>query len=186
MTCPCLCSSLTEFRESGHCSQDSMREDSFVSSTGPDQYSETAVFSGSDSETQGPSSPSKDLVDPPLNSRLSDSEPPPTSLELPSSDENHVNYSPSEVCISTSSELNLDIDLLSTVSEPVEPVEPVEEVGGTSVQQSTEPVQEEKEAETSEKSTSEASAHRGTCRSTSILSRKLSSDSLSVSTCADK
>lgn len=176
----CLCSSQTEFRESGHCSQDSMREDSFVSSSGPDQYSETAIFSGSDSETQGPSMPSQDLMDQPQNSGLSDSEPPPTSLELPSSDENHVNYSPSEVCISTSSELHLDTDLLSPVSEPVE------EVHTTRVQKSTEPVQKEKKAETSEKSTSEASVHQGTRRSTSILSRKLSSDSLSVSIFGDK
>ncbi|XP_044034234.1 pleckstrin homology domain-containing family M member 1 isoform X2 [Siniperca chuatsi] len=170
--------SLTEFRESGHCSQDSMREDSFVSSTGPDQYSETAIFSGSDSETQGPITPSQDQ---PPNSVLSDSEPPPTSLELPSSDENHqmMNYSPSEECISTPSELHLDT--LSTASEPVESVEPVEEIHTTGVQESTEPVQEEKEAETSEKSTSEPSVHQGVCRSTSILSRKLSTDSLSHS-----
>lgn len=191
--------SLTEFRESGHCSQDSMREDSFVSSTGPDQYSETAIFSGSDSETQGPSTPSQDQ---PPNSVLSDSEPPPTSLELPSSDENHVPYSASEVCISSSSELHFETDMLSTVSEPVDKVEaveagepldnvesvgpvvsvePVEEVHRPGVQESTEPVQQEKKAETSEKSTTEPSLHQGLRRSTSILSRKLSTDSLSHS-----
>ncbi|KAL7371587.1 hypothetical protein ABVT39_001748 [Epinephelus coioides] len=164
--------SLTDFRESGHCSQDSMREDSFVSSTGPDQYSETAVSSGSDSETHGPSTPSQDLVDPLLNSALSDSEPPPTS------DDNHVNFSPSEVCISNSSELNSDTDVLSTVSEPVESVEPVEDVHTTVVKESPEPLKVEKEAEISE-----PSVHQGTRRSTSILSRKLSSDSLSHSRC---
>ncbi|CAB1444636.1 unnamed protein product [Pleuronectes platessa] len=76
---------VTEFRESGQGSQDSMREDtSFVSSTGPDQFSETAVFSGSDSETQGPGTPSQDLKDQPLHSVLShSSEPPPTSPDLP-------------------------------------------------------------------------------------------------------
>lgn len=155
-----------------------MREDSFVSSTGPDQYSETAIFSGSDSETQGPATPSQDQ---PPDSVLSDSEPPPTSPELPSSDENHVNYSPSEVCNNTSSELHLDTDMLST-----EPVESVEEVHTTGVQESTEPVQKEKEPETLKKSASEPSVHQGLRRSTSILSRKLSSDSLSVSIFTDK
>lgn len=164
--------SLTDFRESGHCSQDSMREDSFVSSTGPDQYSETAVSSGSDSETHGPSTPSQDLMDPLPNSALSDSEPPPTS------DDNHVNFSPSEVCISDSSELHSDTDVLSTVSEPVESVEPVEDVHTTVVKESPEPLKVEKEAEISE-----PSVHQGTRRSTSILSRKLSSDSLSHSRC---
>lgn len=164
--------SLTDFRESGHCSQDSMREDSFVSSTGPDQYSETAVSSGSDSETHGPSTPSQDLVDPLPNSALSDSEP------LPTSDDNHVNFSPSEVCISDSSELHSDTDVLSTVSEPVESVEPVEDVHTTVVEESPEPLKVEKEAEISE-----PSVHQGTRRSTSILSRKLSSDSLSHSRC---
>lgn len=164
--------SLTDFRESGHCSQDSMREDSFVSSTGPDQYSETAVSSGSDSETHGPSTPSQDLVDPLPNSALSDSEP------LPTSDDNHVNFSPSEVCISDSSELHSDTDVLSTVSEPVESVEPVEDVHTTVVKESPEPLKVEKEAEISE-----PSVHQGTRRSTSILSRKLSSDSLSHSRC---
>ncbi|XP_070707864.1 pleckstrin homology domain-containing family M member 1 [Pempheris klunzingeri] len=167
--------SRTEFRESGHCSQDSMREDSFVSSTGPDQYSETAIFSGSDSETQGPRTLSQDLMDPPLNPN---SEPPPTSFELPSPDENHVNYAPSEVSINSSSELPLDTDLPSTVGEPVEPVD---DVHVTSVQEDTEPAWEEKEAETSEKRNPEPSVHQGTRRSTSILSRKLSSDSLSHS-----
>ncbi|GLD60086.1 pleckstrin homology domain-containing family M member 1-like protein, partial [Lates japonicus] len=120
---------LNEFRESGHCSQDSMREDSFVSSTGPDQFSETAIFSGSDSETQGPATPSQDYSDQPSDSALPDSEPPPTSLELPPSDENH----------------------------------------------------EEKEVENLERSTSEPSPHPAARRSTSILRRKSSSDSLSHS-----
>ncbi len=157
-----------------------MREDSFVSSTGPDQYSETAIFSGSDSENQGPATPSQDQ---PLDSVLSDSEPPPTPLELPSSDENHINYPPPEVCNSTASELHPDTDVLSTVCEPAESAE---EVHTTGVQQSTEPVQEEKEPETSEKSTSEPSAHQGVRRSTSNVSRQLSTDSLPVSIFTDK
>ncbi|XP_051273601.1 pleckstrin homology domain-containing family M member 1 [Dicentrarchus labrax] len=170
-----------DFRESGHCSQDSMREDSFVSSTGPDQYSETAIFSGSDSETQGPPTPSQDQ--PSYSSVLSDSDPPPAALELQSSEEKHVDCSPSEVCISASSELPLNTDMLSTGSEPGESVEPVEEVHSKGVQESTKPVQEEKQAETSEKSPSEPSVYQGPRRSTSVLSRKLSSDSLSNSRC---
>lgn len=169
---------LTEFRESGHCSQDSMREDSFVSSTGPDQFSETAIFSGSDSETQGPPTPSQELAEQPPDSALSDSEPPLTSTDPPLSHENHINQSPSDVCHSTSSELHSDSD---TQSEPVECVEPAEGVQTTCVQESTELIQEEKETESFEKSSSETSAHPVTRRSTSVLSRKLSSDSLSHS-----
>ncbi|XP_034715986.1 pleckstrin homology domain-containing family M member 1 isoform X2 [Etheostoma cragini] len=162
--------SLTEFRESGHCSQDSMREDSFVSSTGPDQYSETAIFSGSDNETQGPPTPSQDHEDTLPNSVLCDSEPPPMS------EENPVNFCPSEACIDTSPESHSDTDMPTTVSEPVESVEPVEEVHVTIFQESPEPLMLEIKAETSEHS-----VHQGSRRSTSILSTKLSSDSLSHS-----
>ena len=174
-----LCSSQNEFRESGHCSQDSMREDSFVSSTGPDQFSETAIFSGSDSETHGPPTPSQDQ---PPNSVLPDSDPPPPSEETtlttpPPSD--HVNDSSSEVCISAPSELHLDTDMVPTVSEPEEKVQT------TGTEENTPPVQEEKEAETTEKNTKEPSVHQPPRRSTSILSRKLSSDSLSVSVFTD-
>nr|XP_046233372.1 pleckstrin homology domain-containing family M member 1 [Scatophagus argus]XP_046233373.1 pleckstrin homology domain-containing family M member 1 [Scatophagus argus] len=159
--------SLTEFRESGHCSQDSMREDSFVSSTGPDQFSEMAIFSGSDSEAQDPPTPSQDQ---PPDSVLSDSEPPPTPLELPSLDENHVDCSPSEEYTGASSELDLDADVVSTVSEPVEEVHTAE------VEKTNEPVQEDIKAETSE-----PPAHQVPRRSTSILSRNLSTDSVSNS-----
>nr|XP_020472223.1 pleckstrin homology domain-containing family M member 1 [Monopterus albus] len=178
---------LTEFRESSHCSQDSMREDSFVSSSGPDQFSETAVFSGSDSETQGPTASSQEPVDQPPNFVPSDSESPLGACELPSSDESHVNHLPSEVSDETSNELHLDPDIHSTVSEPVEkveqvePVASVEEVQTAHVQESSETVQEEKEAETSEKNNSEPSTHHSVHRSASILSRKRSSDSLSHS-----
>ncbi|XP_008289720.1 pleckstrin homology domain-containing family M member 1 [Stegastes partitus] len=152
---------LTDFRESGHCSQDSMREDSFVSSTGPDQFSENAIFSGSDSEIQGPATPSQDPADLLLSS---DSEPQPTTPELLSSDE------PPEVCNSASPEP--PPDMLSSVGEPAE------EMPATGVQESSEPIQEEKQAE---KNSSEAPAHQAARRSTSILSRELSSDSLSHS-----
>lgn len=163
--------SLTEFRESGHCSQDSMREDSFVSSTGPDQFSETAIFSGSDSETPAPTTPPSDQIQ---SSALPDSEQPQISLELPISDENHVSSS-SEACISTLPEINSDPDVLSTVSDPAEEVYP------SRVQESPKPEQKGKEAETTEKKAAESSVHQGARRSASILSRKLSSDSLSHS-----
>ncbi|XP_056222572.1 pleckstrin homology domain-containing family M member 1 isoform X1 [Seriola aureovittata] len=168
---------LTEFRESRHCSQDSMREDSFVSSTGPDQFSETAVFSGSESETQGPVTPSQDFANQSPDSALSDSEPSPTSLELPSSDEHHVNHAPSKVCNDASSEFRSDTEVTSTVSEPVEFVQPVKEVNV----ETSEPVRKEREAESSEKNTADSSVHPGPRRSTSILSRQLSSDSISHS-----
>lgn len=38
-------------------SQDSLQDDSFVSSAGPDQFSDTGLFSGSDSDTQPPPTP---------------------------------------------------------------------------------------------------------------------------------
>ncbi|KAK5851157.1 hypothetical protein PBY51_001973 [Eleginops maclovinus] len=155
----------TEFRESGHCSQDSMREDSFVSSTDPDQNSETAVFSGSDSDTQGPPTSSQELVDPLPNS---DSEPSPTSDEI------HVDYTPSEVGNHTA-ELLLDTDTLSTVGEPVESVE--EEQHTNNSPETTEPVEEERE----EEETPEPTVPPSSSRSTSILSRKLSTDSLNHS-----
>ncbi|KAG7227720.1 hypothetical protein INR49_029484 [Caranx melampygus] len=164
--------SLTEFRESGHCSQDSMREDSFVSSTGPDQFSETAVFSGSDSETQGPATPSQDFADQPTDSALFDSEPPPppppSSVEQ---DEHPVNHAPSEAPDSPSEELRSDTDVLPTVSEPVESVQPVEEVNTK---------RSEKEAE---KSIPEPPVHPAPRRSSSVLSRNLSTDSTSHSRC---
>uniref|UniRef100_UPI0037E9049B pleckstrin homology domain-containing family M member 1 n=1 Tax=Semicossyphus pulcher TaxID=241346 RepID=UPI0037E9049B len=163
---------LTEFRESGHCSQDSMREDSFVSSTGPDQYSETAIFSGSDSETPGPTTPPREQTPNPV---LPESEPAPTSLELPSSDENHVDSSFEACIISTSSEVTSGTDVLETVSRPAE------EVYTTVAQKSPEPDREGRGVEILEKNTPEPSVHQGTRRSTSILSRELSSDSLSHS-----
>ncbi|XP_053269351.1 pleckstrin homology domain-containing family M member 1 isoform X1 [Pleuronectes platessa] len=159
---------VTEFRESGQGSQDSMREDtSFVSSTGPDQFLETAVFSGSDSETQGPGTPSQDLKDQPLHSVLShSSEPPPTSPDLPSSDDNHVYQTASDACDDSSNELHLDSD--------------TEEVNPADLKENSASVQKEKEVESSVKSCSEPSLHPGP-RSASILSRKLSTDSLSHS-----
>ncbi|XP_053197928.1 pleckstrin homology domain-containing family M member 1 [Scomber japonicus] len=157
--------SLTDYRESGHCSQDSMREDSFVSSTGPDQLSETAVFIGSDSEAQ---TPSQEFSEPPREPEpLSDPEPPPTSTSAfpPLHHENHINQSPSEDCNNALSEIDAQSEL----------VEPAERVQTTRTEESSELIQEEKEAESLEKT----SVRPVTLRSTSVLSRKLSSDSLS-------
>ncbi|XP_067101073.1 pleckstrin homology domain-containing family M member 1 [Osmerus mordax] len=80
--------------KSGHSSQDSMREDSYVSSSGTNLFSETTAISGSDSETQGhaalcPDSETQghaalcpDLSDLQLETR--DQESPPTEIFVPS------------------------------------------------------------------------------------------------------
>lgn len=161
MSCLYLCSSLTDFRESGHCSQDSTQEDSFVSSMGRSQFSEKGIISDSE--------PQASEYQPPNFGQL-DLEQPETTTELPSSDDYKC---PAEVCKSASSELHSDICLVSAVSEPAEPVE---EVSVT-----VEPVQEEKPTESSEKTNADSAVHQFPRRSTSILSRKPSSDSLSVS-----
>lgn len=140
-----------------------MREDSFVSSTGPDQYSETAIFSCSDGETQGPPTPPQDQ---PPQSALSDSELAPTPPELPSpteeeeeEEEDPVKDRPPEVCPGAPPEVNLD------VSTPL----PAEEERTAAHKHVSQAVKE-----------SESSAHQDTPRSSSILQR-LSSESLSVS-----
>lgn len=151
----CVCSSLTDLRESGHCSQDSMREDSFVSSTGLDQFSETAVcVSPSDCEMQDAATPPQDPVDRLQYSAPSDSEPP----LLPSSDDDLQSLP--EVCGGSSES--------GPLCEPAE------------AQPEAEPVQKDKRAESTETSGRESPVHLGPRRSTSVLSRKLSSDSLSV------
>lgn len=133
-----------------------MQEDSFVSSTGPDHFSETAMFSGSDSETQGAPTPSQDQ---PPESALSGSESPPMSPELPPSENNHK-HSPSEDFSAPSG-----LDMLQPISEPME-----EEVRPVAVVENANPVRE-----------AETSAQQGTRRSASVLSRKSSSESLPVS-----
>lgn len=155
---------LNEFQESSQCSQDSMREDSFVSSTGPDQYSETAIFSCSDSETQSPPTPPQDQ---PQQSGLSDSELAPTPPEQPAPseeevEENPIKDSPPQVCSTAPSGVNLD-----AVREPAE------EVSAAAHEQVSEG-QEFKEAESGH------DAHQDVRRSTSVLN-KTSSESLSVS-----
>lgn len=168
-----LSSVLNEFQESSQCSQDSMREDSFVSSTGPDQFSETAIFSCSDSETQGPLTPSQDQ---PQQSALSDSELAPTPPERPTSseeeeevvEENPVEDSPPEVCSTAPSEVNLDATMPSAGREPAE------EECTAAPEQVSEAGQEFKEAE------SRHDEHQDVQRSSSVLN-KPSSESLSVS-----
>lgn len=146
----------TDFRESGHCSQDSMREDSFVSSTGPDPFSETALFSSSDSEIQGSSTPSNDAEDLLPNCILSDSEVPPAP---PAEDLDEQSLPESSLRVSVTS-----------VREPVEAPHQ------TDLQQAGRPLPDT--TETPERGGAAASKHPGPSRSTSILSRKASSDSL--------
>lgn len=146
-----------------------MREDSFVSSTGPDQYSETAIFSCSDSETQGLPTPSQDQ---PPQSALSDSELAPTPPEPPSpseeeEEENPVKDSPPDVTIvisSAPSEVNLDAATAPPIGEPAE------DACTAAPQHVGEAVQEFQDSE----------AHRDTLCSSSVLNRP-SSESLSVS-----
>lgn len=150
-----------------------MREDSFVSSTGPDQYSETAIFSSSDSETQGPPTPSQDL---PPQSALSDSELAPTPPELPSpseeeEEENPVKDSPPDATIvisSAPSEASLDAATAPPIGESAE------DVCTTAHLHVGEAVQEFQES----------AAHQDTLRSSSVLNRP-SSESLSVSMSMD-
>lgn len=168
-----LSSALNEFRESSHCSQDSMREDSFVSSIGPDQYSETAIFSCSDGETQGPPTPSQDQ---PPQSALSDSELAPTPPEPPSpseeeEEENPVKDPPPDATIVISSappEVNLD----AATAPPFR--EPAEDVCTAAHRHVGEAVEEFKES----------AANQDTRRTSSVLSRP-SSESLSVSVSLD-
>lgn len=156
-----------------------MREDSFVSSTGADQFSENNTLSGSDSETQGPAVSSKDpdmsFQDPAVQLPNSDSEPPLTSVVLPSCDEQPDNQPASEICSNISSGLPSDTATFSAVSEPVH------DKHVTVVEQSSNLVQEMKPADSSKEINSISQVHKVPQRSSSILSRKLSSDSLSVS-----
>ncbi|XP_061563973.1 pleckstrin homology domain-containing family M member 1 [Cololabis saira] len=170
-----------DFRESGHCSQDSMREDSFVSSTGADQFPETVTLSGSDSETLGPAISPQDPImssQDPIVSALdpadqlpnSESEPSQTSVALPSRDERPDDQSPLKICNNASSE---------SPSDPAAMGELKEEVRVAGVEQRSKPVQEMKQKEDSKDSNFQV--HKGPQRSSSVLSRKLSSDSLSHS-----
>ncbi|XP_068610545.1 pleckstrin homology domain-containing family M member 1 [Brachionichthys hirsutus] len=152
--------SLTDFRESGHCSQDSMREDSVISSSGRDQRSETPVFSGSDGEAQDSPKPSREQ---PADSACVPEPPQPDSASSSSS---------SKACVGASSELGSD--KLPFVSEAVQPEEEEREAG---VQESREPFREATESETK----SVPSEQQRRLGSTSVLRGKLSSDSFSNS-----
>lgn len=147
-----------------------MREDSFVSSTGPDQYSETAIFSCSDSETHGPPTPSQDQ---PAQAALSDSELAPTPPDGPSpseeEEEDPVDDSPPEATIGSTS-----VVPAATTAPPIG--EPAEEGRAAAHQLFGEAVQESEE--------SEPAAHQEPRRSSSVLNRP-SSESLSVSVFMD-
>ncbi|XP_043959074.1 pleckstrin homology domain-containing family M member 1 [Gambusia affinis] len=164
----------SDFRESGQCSQDSMREDSFVSSTGGELFSESTTFSGSDSENQGQDMSAQD---PEEQLQNPDPEPPPPSDQIPSCDEQLDVQAAHEMCGSSSSELCSDTAVISVVK----PSEPVEEEHVAVVPKSAEPVQEMKETGASEKRSFESQTSKGSQRSTSIISRKLSTDSFSHS-----
>ncbi|XP_054609063.1 pleckstrin homology domain-containing family M member 1 [Dunckerocampus dactyliophorus] len=125
--------SLPKLQEHGNCSQDSMCEDSFVSSNGPDQFSDS---------------------DQPPSSILSDAEPPPSTADPPSPGQNRVDRLPSEG--STADPLPR--------SKPVYHEQPVVHVP-------------EKEVE----DRSESSVRSSCRRSPSVLSRNLSTDSLTRS-----
>ncbi|CAB1312353.1 unnamed protein product [Coregonus sp. 'balchen'] len=144
---------LADFRESAHSSQDSMREDSYVSTPGADHLSENTAFSGSDSETQGhvtlltgPSSPA---------SLGSDQEEPSTKTHVPS-----------DVFLHTEGPSSLSDCVERTSTTPHLPV--------------TETPR-EKKTEDSAKSASEPSAHMNLRHTTSVLSRRVSTDSIAHS-----
>ncbi|XP_056152687.1 pleckstrin homology domain-containing family M member 1 [Lampris incognitus] len=157
-----------DFRESGHCSQDSMREDSFVSNTDPELLCEANAFSGSDGETHDPATPFQDLGDQAPDAPLPD-------LESQSQPLSNRDQPPLEVCFESSPELYSNTTASSAVGEPAE------RVHTTGIWEDKESVQEKKKVESSVGSSSELVADTNPCRSTSVLSRKMSSDSLSHS-----
>ncbi|XP_008312205.1 pleckstrin homology domain-containing family M member 1 isoform X2 [Cynoglossus semilaevis] len=164
--------------ESGQCSQDSLREDSFVSSMGPDQFSDTAVLSGSDSDIQASASLTHDLKDRPPKTVLWESQPPTAADDVPLCAENHVNYIPSDVCKNISVELKVDMPTIS------DPVETVEAGSAGDVQETFESVQEQTQtsaAATLKNSSSQPLLHPGEQHFISVVSRKQSTDSLTHS-----
>ncbi|CAG5903890.1 unnamed protein product [Menidia menidia] len=160
---------LSDFRESGHCSQDSMREDSFVSSTGADQLSENATFSGSDSETQGPAPTSPDSGDhiPDSHSHL-----PPSSPELPSCDE-QADHRCSQEAWDSALDLQPEAAIFSLGSEAGESVGEARVTG----EESSKPIQKTQRTEKSQENGFKSQELKGS-RSASILCKKSSSDAL--------
>uniref|UniRef100_A0A146V862 Pleckstrin domain-containing family M member 1 n=1 Tax=Fundulus heteroclitus TaxID=8078 RepID=A0A146V862_FUNHE len=166
---------LCDFREGGQCSQDSMREDSFVSSTGGEPFSENTTFSGSDSENQDHDMPSQDPAEQLQNSGP---ESPPPAVQMPSCDEPPDDQAPQQICHKASSDASCsDTAVLSPVIGSIKPVE-ADHV--TAVQETVQPVQEIKQTGSSERNSSDSHTRKGS-RSASIVSRKLSTDSLSHS-----
>ncbi|KAK6302061.1 hypothetical protein J4Q44_G00281140 [Coregonus suidteri] len=152
---------LADFRESANSSQDSMREDSYVSTPGADHLSENTAFSGSDSETQGPFTPLTGSSNP--ASVGSDQEEPST--------ETHV---PSEVHFDVPAEVYSHNEVPSSHSDCVERTATTPHLPVTETPR-------EKKTEDSAKSTSEPSAHTNLPRTTSVLSRRVSTDSITHS-----
>ncbi|XP_036073006.1 pleckstrin homology domain-containing family M member 1 isoform X1 [Oryzias melastigma] len=154
-------------RESRNCSQDSMREDSFVSSAGVDPFSENATFSGSDSEIQGPAESDHHPTDQPPSYT---SEPEPASLDLPSCEEQPDEH---QICNGADSVAHLCPPVVSTLHEPELFEKDVKSEG-----ENSEPVQDVTQSNISEESSTKTEEHQSSLRSSSITSRKLSSESL--------
>ncbi|XP_071202996.1 pleckstrin homology domain-containing family M member 1-like [Salvelinus alpinus] len=144
---------LADFRESTNSSQDSMHEDSYVSTPGADHLSENTAFSGSDGETQGPFTPLTGSSNP--ASVGSDQEEPSTKTHVPS-------------------EVYLHTEVPSSHSDCVESTATTPHLPVTETPQ-------EKKTEDSAKSTSAPSAHTNLCRTTSVQSRRVSTDSITHS-----
>ncbi|XP_015243595.1 PREDICTED: pleckstrin homology domain-containing family M member 1 [Cyprinodon variegatus] len=166
---------LSDFRGKGQFSQDSMREDSFISSTSGEPLSENMTFSGSDSEIQDHDMSS---LNPAEQLQSSDPEPPTPSAQIPPCDEPPEVQAPNEICNSVSSDFCSETAPISSVTESNKPEE---EEHVAVVHKSTEPIQEMKQTGGSEQNGSESQTHKGPQRSASIVSRKLSTDSLSHS-----
>lgn len=147
-----------------------MGEDSFVSSSGVDPFSENATFS--DSETQGLTEPFHHPLDQPPSYNL---EPEPASLDLPSYEEQPVEH---QICNGANSEAHLCPLVLSTLHEGEVFVEEedVKSEGG-----SNELVQDTTQSDTLEECTTKTQEHQSSLRSSSMVSRKSSSESLPVS-----
>lgn len=138
---------------------------------GPDQFSDTAVLSGSDSDIQASASLTHDLKDRPPKTVLWESQPPTAADDVPLCAENHVNYIPSDVCKNISVELKVD---MLTISDTVETVE-AGSAGDVLEQTQT------SAAATLKNSSSQPLLHPGEQHFISVVSRKQSTDSLTVS-----
>ncbi|XP_033840414.1 pleckstrin homology domain-containing family M member 1 [Periophthalmus magnuspinnatus] len=155
------------FKTQDYFSQDSMREDSFVSSSGPDQLSENAISSSSDSETQETPIQNETNQETNQETTLTDPSPPPHELIL---------------C----SEIPEDISPSNESNQNVEPnldYETPEKVKSSNEEGKSEPVPNEEDSnmrKDSSEDQSEPVVEQEARRSASVLSRQ-HSESLSYS-----